>query len=147
MKRRTLRLYMALMTIEQTTESLLMIPTLHETTSTYLIQKKSLIQRAKTHLMELNHQELSHSKESALLILSYELPAAHKSLIEQFIDYRFIVQNRMSAVDCSEESRETCQQFLAEIDCLIDFLLVEAEKQILMNQGDLSNKNNLESYT
>ena len=64
------------------------------------------------------------------MVLSNRLPAAHESLTYQFIEYRLSIQQRLSSDDCSAESKVTCQQYLDETECLIDFLLLEAEKAI-----------------
>lgn len=130
MKRRKLKLQRTLATIEQEVESLLNIPTLHTSTITYLNKKRELIQKSRLYLISLIERNIIHSKETALIVLSHRLPAAHESLIYQFIEYRLSIQKRMSAKDCSPESKSTCQQYLDEIECLIDFLLLEAEKAI-----------------
>ena len=127
-RKKQLRITPVLVRIEQEIESLLRIPTLDDSTIDYLNQKKDLVKKAKCYLEELKGGKITHSKETALIILRGRLPLAYESLIYQFIEYRLSVQKRLMNEHCSSGSKEKDEQVLGEVEYLIDFLLVEAEE-------------------
>ena len=116
--------------IQQEIEGLLRIPMLDCSTISYLEQKKELVRKSTTCLTQFDYSQIKHSKESALILLGGRLPMAYESLIYQFIEYRLTIQKRLLDGDDRHYSLEISQQQLGEIECIIDFLLVEAEKNL-----------------